>query len=65
MQFVDVKNDIAFRKIFGDENKKVILITAGAHCFQKHPTKTQTNEQRWCRFLNDHPLSFGSLTREI
>ena len=27
MQFVDVKNDIAFRKIFGDENKKVILIS--------------------------------------
>ena len=27
MQFVDVKNDIAFRKIFGDENKKIILIS--------------------------------------
>ena len=27
MQFVDIKNDIAFRKIFGDENKKVILIS--------------------------------------
>jgi predicted transposase/invertase (TIGR01784 family) len=27
MQFVDVKNDIAFRKIFGNENKKVILIS--------------------------------------
>ncbi len=27
MIFVDVKNDIAFRKIFGNENKKVILIS--------------------------------------
>ena len=27
MTFVDVKNDIAFRKIFGNENKKVILIS--------------------------------------
>jgi predicted transposase/invertase (TIGR01784 family) len=27
MEFVDVKNDIAFRKIFGNESKKVILIS--------------------------------------
>jgi predicted transposase/invertase (TIGR01784 family) len=27
MKFVDVKNDVAFRKIFGNENKKVILIS--------------------------------------
>jgi len=27
MRFVDVKNDIAFRKIFGNENKKEILIS--------------------------------------
>jgi hypothetical protein len=27
MQFVNIKNDIAFRKFFGDENKKVILIS--------------------------------------
>jgi predicted transposase/invertase (TIGR01784 family) len=27
MRFVDVKNDIAFRKIFGNEKKKVILIS--------------------------------------
>ncbi len=27
MVFVDVKNDVAFRKIFGNENKKVILIS--------------------------------------
>ncbi|TAF77846.1 MAG: Rpn family recombination-promoting nuclease/putative transposase [Bacteroidetes bacterium] len=27
MKFVDIKNDIAFRKIFGDENKKIILIS--------------------------------------
>jgi predicted transposase/invertase (TIGR01784 family) len=27
MQFVDVKNDVAFRKIFGNENKKEILIS--------------------------------------
>ncbi|MBL7813885.1 MAG: Rpn family recombination-promoting nuclease/putative transposase [Saprospiraceae bacterium] len=27
MTFVDVKNDVAFRKIFGNENKKIILIS--------------------------------------
>ncbi|MFN8347829.1 MAG: Rpn family recombination-promoting nuclease/putative transposase [Spirosomataceae bacterium] len=27
MQFVDIKNNIAFRKIFGNENKKIILIS--------------------------------------
>lgn len=27
MQFVDVKNDVAFHKIFGDEKKTVILIS--------------------------------------
>ena len=27
MRFVDVKNDVAFRKIFGNEQKKVILIS--------------------------------------
>ncbi|MDW8295850.1 MAG: PD-(D/E)XK nuclease family transposase, partial [Raineya sp.] len=27
MKFVDVKNDIAFRKIFGNESKKEILIS--------------------------------------
>lgn len=27
MKFVDVKNDIAFRKIFGNEHKKIILIS--------------------------------------
>ena len=27
MKFADPKNDIAFRKIFGDENKKQILIS--------------------------------------
>jgi predicted transposase/invertase (TIGR01784 family) len=27
MQFVDIKNDIAFRKIFGNENKKIIVIS--------------------------------------
>lgn len=27
MKFVDVKNDIAFRKIFGNENKKIILLS--------------------------------------
>ena len=27
MKFVDVKNDVAFRKIFGNEKKKVILIS--------------------------------------
>ncbi|MEM7659458.1 MAG: Rpn family recombination-promoting nuclease/putative transposase [Bacteroidota bacterium] len=27
MQFVDVKNDVAFRKIFGNENRKEVLIS--------------------------------------
>ena len=27
MKFVDIKNDIAFRKIFGNENKKEILVS--------------------------------------
>ena len=27
MKFVDVTNDIAFRKIFGNENKKISLIS--------------------------------------
>ena len=27
MKFVDVKNDIAFRKLFGNQNKKIILIS--------------------------------------
>ena len=27
MKFVDIKNDIAFRKIFGNEHKKIILIS--------------------------------------
>ncbi|MEZ4777050.1 MAG: Rpn family recombination-promoting nuclease/putative transposase [Bacteroidia bacterium] len=27
MQFVDIKNDIAFRKIFGNENKTIIIIS--------------------------------------
>lgn len=27
MKFVDVKNDVAFRKVFGNENKKIILIS--------------------------------------
>jgi predicted transposase/invertase (TIGR01784 family) len=27
MQFVDIKNDIAFRKIFGNKNKKITLIS--------------------------------------
>ncbi|MFA6144845.1 MAG: PD-(D/E)XK nuclease family transposase [Sulfurimonas sp.] len=26
MQFADPKNDLAFKKIFGDENKKTILV---------------------------------------
>jgi hypothetical protein len=27
MKFVDVKNDIAFRKIFGNENRKETLVS--------------------------------------
>jgi hypothetical protein len=27
VKFVDVKNDVAFRKIFGNEHKKIILVS--------------------------------------
>lgn len=27
MKFVDVKNDVAFRKVFGNENRKEVLIS--------------------------------------
>ena len=27
MKFADVKNDVAFRKIFGNENRKEVLIS--------------------------------------
>ena len=27
MKFVDVKNDVAFRKLFGNENRKEVLIS--------------------------------------
>ncbi|TAF47919.1 MAG: hypothetical protein EAZ51_06660 [Sphingobacteriales bacterium] len=27
MKFVDIKNDVAFRKIFGNENRKKVLIS--------------------------------------
>ena len=27
MKFVDIKNDVAFRKIFGNENRKEVLIS--------------------------------------
>ena len=27
MKFVDIKNDVAFRKIFGNENRKEVLVS--------------------------------------
>ena len=48
------------------EVRALIVTSRWRTLFPKTPHQTQTNErQRWCRFLNEHPLSFGSPTREI
>lgn len=52
MQFADIKNDIAFRKIFGNENKKEILIS-----FLNAVLKLEGNKQiTWVEILNPYQL---------
>ena len=52
MQFADIKNDIAFRKIFGNENKKEILISF-LNAVLKLEGKKQIN---WVAILNPYQL---------
>ena len=52
MQFADIKNDIAFRKIFGNENKKEILIS-----FLNAVLKMEGNRRiTWVEILNPYQL---------
>jgi len=52
MQFADVKNDIAFRKIFGNENRKEILIS-----FLNAVLKLEGTKQiAWIEILNPYQL---------
>jgi predicted transposase/invertase (TIGR01784 family) len=52
MQFADIKNDIAFRKIFGNENKKEILIS-----FLNAVLKLEGNKRIvWVEILNPYQL---------
>jgi predicted transposase/invertase (TIGR01784 family) len=52
MQFADIKNDIAFRKIFGNENKKEILIS-----FLNAVLKFEGNKKiTWVEILNPYQL---------
>jgi predicted transposase/invertase (TIGR01784 family) len=58
MQFVDIKNDIAFRKIFGNETKTEILIS-----FLNAVLKLEGNKQIvWVEILNPYqmPLVLGA-----
>ena len=52
MKFADIKNDIAFRKIFGNENKKEILIS-----FLNAVLKLEGNKRIvWVEILNPYQL---------
>ncbi len=52
MQFADIKNDIAFRKIFGNENKTEILIS-----FLNAVLKLEGNKKiTWVEILNPYQL---------
>lgn len=53
MQFADIKNDIAFRKIFGNENKKEILISFLNAVLKLEGTKQIT----WVEILNPYQLA--------
>ncbi|TAD98905.1 MAG: Rpn family recombination-promoting nuclease/putative transposase [Bacteroidetes bacterium] len=58
MQFADIKNDIAFRKIFGNENKKEILIS-----FLNAVLKLEGKQQiTWVEILNPYqmPIVLGA-----
>ena len=52
MQFADVKNDIAFRKIFGNETKKEILISF----LNAVLTLEGTQQISWVEILNPYQL---------
>jgi len=53
MQFADIKNDIAFRKIFGNENKTEILIS-----FLNAVLKLEGTKQiAWVEILNPYQLA--------
>jgi hypothetical protein len=53
MQFADIKNDIAFRKIFGNETKTEILIS-----FLNAVLKLEGNKQiTWVEILNPYQLA--------
>jgi predicted transposase/invertase (TIGR01784 family) len=52
MQFADVKNDIAFRKIFGNQNKKEILISFLNAILKLEGSKKIT----WVEILNPYQL---------
>ena len=52
MQFADIKNDIAFRKIFGNETKKEILLS-----FLNAVLKLEGNKKiTWVEILNPYQL---------
>ncbi len=58
MPFADIKNDIAFRKIFGNENKKEILIS-----FLNAVLKLEGNKKiTWVEILNPYqiPIVLGA-----
>lgn len=58
MQFADIKNDIAFRKIFGNQNKTEILIS-----FLNAVLKLEGKRQiTWVEILNPYqlPIVFGA-----
>ncbi len=58
MQFADIKNDIAFRKIFGNENKKEILIS-----FLNAVLKLEGKQKiTWVEILNPYqvPIVLGA-----
>ncbi len=58
MQFADIKNDVAFRKIFGNENKKEILIS-----FLNAVLKLEENKKiTWVEILNPYqvPIVLGA-----
>ena len=58
MQFADIKNDIAFRKIFGNENKKEILISfLNPSVFLRSSACVQNQNTR-CLYQNNVLLAF-------
>lgn len=59
MQFTEIKNDIAFRKIFGNENKTEILIL-----FLNAVLKLESNKQIiWVEILNSYQMLMKKLPK--